>query len=66
MLPAAGKKTLREYINKRQELLAEWVALRPIFEVYTKELGYAGGGKLQETWCTQMRCRRRDVEIAAN
>ena len=39
MLQAEGTKPLREYINKRQATVAEWVALRPIFEVCVKETG---------------------------
>ena len=34
--------------------LADWVALRPIFEVYAKETGYKGGGKLREPWWRQV------------
>ena len=36
VLQAAGTELVREYINKRQETVAEWVALRPIFEVCAK------------------------------
>ena len=50
VLQAAGTKSLREYIDKRQATVAEWVALRPIFEVCAKETGYEGGGKLREPW----------------
>ena len=50
VLQAAVTELLREYINKRQETVAEWVALRPIFKVCAKYLGYAGEGKLREPW----------------
>ena len=50
VLQAAGTKPLREYIDKRQVKVLEWLALRPIFEVYAKETGWAGGRKLCETW----------------
>ena len=46
MLHAAVKKPLRDYINKRQAMVAEWVALRPIFEVCAKKTGYEGRGKV--------------------
>ena len=49
----AGTKSLREYIDKGQATVAEWVALRPIFEVCAKESGYAGGGKSWEPWWKQ-------------
>ena len=49
VLQVAVIKPLRYYINKRQLIVAEWVSLRPIFEVYAKETGYEvrwweGGG----------------------
>ena len=36
VLQAAGTEPLREYIDKKQETVVEWVALRPIFEVFVK------------------------------
>ena len=36
LLQAAGSKLLWEYVNKRQATVAEWVDLRPIFEVCEK------------------------------
>ena len=48
MIQAAGTKPLREYIDKRQAAVVEWVVLRTIFEVYKKETGYKGGGKLRK------------------
>ena len=33
------------YIGRRQETVAQWVALRPLFEVCTREKGYEGVGK---------------------
>ena len=50
MLKAAGTKNLWGYVNKRQATVAEWVYLRPIFEVFVKETGYERGGRLRETW----------------
>ena len=34
--------------------MAEWVALRPILEVYDKDTGYEGDGRCQEPWWRQM------------
>ena len=48
MLQAEGTKPLREYIDKRQAAVVEWVVLRPIFEICEKETGYEGGGKLRK------------------
>ena len=53
VLQAAGTKSLREYIDKRQATVAEWVALRPISEFCAKETRYVGGGKLREPWWQQ-------------
>ena len=53
VLQAAGTEPLREYIDKRQEAVAEWVDLRTIFEVYKMDLVYAGGGRLRELWWHQ-------------
>ena len=36
VIQATGTKHLREYINKRQVAVAEWVALHQTFEVYAK------------------------------
>ena len=44
VLQAAGTKTILGFINRIQVTVAEWVALRPIFEVCVKEKGYEGGG----------------------
>ena len=47
MLKAEGKKPLRDYINKRQETVAEWVDLRHIFAVYAKETVYEVDGGVE-------------------
>ena len=54
VLQTAGNKPLREYIEKRQVTVSEWVDLRPIFEVCTKEMGYEEGEKLRELWWRQV------------
>ena len=48
MLQVTGTKPLWEYINKRQVAVAEWVTLRKILEVYEKEAGYKGWGRLRD------------------
>ena len=45
VLKEAGTKTLGAYIDKRQATVAEWVALRPILEIFYRETGYKGGGE---------------------
>ena len=34
--------------------MSEWVELRLILEVYDREKGYEGGGRLQDPWWRQM------------
>ena len=46
--------------------LAEWVALRPIFEVYAKETGYEGGGKLIKPWWRQEAAEQQLVATLKN
>ena len=53
VLQAEGKKSLRDYINKRQAAVADWVDLCPIFEVCAKETGYKGWGRLKDPWWRQ-------------
>ena len=48
VLQGAGKQLLHTYLDRRQAKVAEWVALRPIFEVCARETGYEEGGKLME------------------
>ena len=50
VLQAAGTKPLQELINKRQATVADWVALRSIFDVCVKETGCEGGGRLRYQW----------------
>ena len=47
VLQATGTKPLWEYIERRQATVAEWIALRPIFEVCAKDTGFEGRGKAQ-------------------
>ena len=41
------------YIGILQATVAQWVALRPIFEVCAGENGYDGGGLRREAWWRQ-------------
>ena len=38
------------YIGRRQGTMAQWVVLRPIFQVCTKGKGYEGGGRKRGAW----------------
>ena len=49
----AGTQSAMTYIGRRQGTVAQWVALRPIFEVYTGEKGYEGGGIRRGVWWSQ-------------
>ena len=53
VLEKAGTQSLGNYINRRQATVAEWVELRPILEVYNRDTGYEGGGRLREPWWRQ-------------
>ena len=45
---AEGTQSARIYIEQRQANVAQWVALRPLFEVFTRERRYEGGGEDKE------------------
>ena len=47
VLQGAGTHPLRTYVDRRQVTVAEWVSLRPIFDVCERGMGYEGGGKLR-------------------
>ena len=42
---AAGTQSARIYIERRQATVAQWVALRPLFEVCKRYTRYEGGGR---------------------
>ena len=50
---AAGTHLARIHIEQRQETAAQWVALRPLFEVCARDTGYEGGGLRKEAWWLQ-------------
>ena len=45
ILKVAGTQYVRTYIDRRQAMVVQWVALRPLFEFCAQqETGYEGGG----------------------
>ena len=53
VLLGAETQPLRTYLDRRQATVTEGVALRPVFDVCTRETGYEGGGKLRMPWRRQ-------------
>ena len=53
VLHGAGTQPIRTYVDMQQAAVAEWVALRPIFDVCTRKTGYEGGGRLGVPWWRQ-------------
>ena len=49
VLGASGMQTLATYIGCRQGAAEKWLALRLIFEVYAREPGFKGGGRMSNT-----------------
>ena len=45
---AAGEKLASIYIERQQATVAQWVALRPLFEVFAMDTGYEGGSSRRE------------------
>ena len=41
------------YIGRRKATVAQWVEVRPIFEVFAGEKGYEGGVRRREDWWRQ-------------
>ena len=50
---AAGTQSEMIYIGRRQGMVAQWVALWPIFEVCARDTVYTGGGLRRDTWWRQ-------------
>ena len=46
----AGKQSEMNYIGRQQSIVAQWVALGPIFEVCAGETGYEESGRRREAW----------------
>ena len=57
-LKEARTQTLGAYIDKRQEMVAEWVTLRPILNICDRETGYVGGGRRRDPWRRQTAARK--------
>ena len=53
VIKEAGTHTLEEYIEKREEIVEEWLGLRPILEICDRETGYEGGYMCDEPWWRQ-------------
>ena len=53
MREAAVKQSARICIERRRATVAQWVALRPLFEVCSRETGYEGGGLRRKVWWSQ-------------
>ena len=49
----AGTQLARMYIDQRQTTVAQWVALRLLFEVFVRETGYEEGGESRKEWWPQ-------------
>ena len=50
VLQGAGTQSLRTYVDRRQATVADWLALRPIFDIFARETGYERGGRLWLPW----------------
>ena len=50
VLQGAGTQPLHIYLEMRQTTVTELVSLRPIFGLFTRDMGYEGGGKIQVLW----------------
>ena len=49
----SGTQLARIYIERRQATVAQWVALRPLFEVCARETENEGGGRRRKAWWRQ-------------
>ena len=54
----AGTQTLGTYIDRLQATVAEWVALRSIYEVCEWETDYEGRGRHREPWWRETAARK--------
>ena len=50
VLRESETKTASTYIGRRQGTVAQWMDLRPIFEVCAWEPWFVGGGRRWKTW----------------
>ena len=59
VLEKSGTLSLGTYIERRQEILAEGVASRPILEVCDIETYCEGGGRRRDPWWRQTAARKQ-------
>ena len=59
MKEMVGTHSEMTYIGRQQATVAQWVALRPIFEVCSGEKVYKGGGRRREDWWLQEATERQ-------
>ena len=50
---ATGNQSDRICIEQKKANVAQWVALRPLFEVCARDTGYDGGGRRRKVWWRQ-------------
>ena len=50
---AGGTQLGSIYIEQQQATIAQWVALRPLFELCARETWYEGGGRRSKVWWRQ-------------
>ena len=53
VLQGTETQALRTYVERQHATVAEWVSLRPIFDVFARDTGYEGGGRLRVPWRRQ-------------
>ena len=58
----AGNHTLGMYVDKRQAKFAEWVVLRLIIEICSRDTGYEVRGRRSEPWWRQTAARKHLIE----
>ena len=59
VLEKTGTQPLETYIERKQAIVAEWVALRPILELCDRWTGYDGGRRHQEPWWRKTSARKQ-------
>ena len=53
VLLAAGMHLAATYVGRWQAMVAQWVALRPLLDVFTRETGYKGVVRKIQPWWRQ-------------
>ena len=71
LLQGARTQPIQTYLDMRQAIETEWVALHHIFGVCAEDMGYEGGGDLRVPWWTQaaeekhLRVTLEEISVAA-